>query len=165
MRQPIRKGSKYTFRETDYYLTPDRYNELQKRLDYFVKIKRPREAAEVQRLALMGDFSENAGYQLAKGRLRGLNQRIIDLENLLNRAQIIAPQNNTQVDIGHRVTITNGQQEKSFLILGATETDPSAGVISYQSRLGAALLGKKVGDDFIWSQPKGDQTWKIKSIE
>ncbi|MGI5827275.1 MAG: GreA/GreB family elongation factor [Patescibacteria group bacterium] len=165
MRQPIRKGSKYTFRETDYYLTSERYDELKKRLDYFVKIKRPREAAEVQRLALMGDFSENAGYQLAKSRLRGLNQRIIDLENLLNRAQIIAPQSNNEVDIGHRVTITNGEQEKVFLILGATETNPGAGVISYQSRLGAALLGKKVGADFIWSRPKGEQIWKIKSID
>ncbi len=164
MRQPIRKGGKYTFKEMDYHLTPTRYQELKKRLDYFVKVKRPKEAAEVQRLALMGDFSENAGYQLAKGRLRGLNQRIIDLEKLLSRVQIIAPKNNTQVDIGHRVTITNGVEEKSFLILGATETDPTAGVISHQSPLGISLLGKKIGDKIIWSRPRGDSTWEIKNI-
>lgn len=164
MRLPIRKGGKYTFRETDYHLTPARYQELKQRLDYFVKVKRPKEAAEVQRLALMGDFSENAGYQLAKGRLRGLNQRIIDLEKLLSRAQIISPQNSTQVDIGHRVTITNGLEERSFLILGASETNPSSGVISHQSPLGANLLGKKVGDKIIWSRSKKDSDWEIKDI-
>ncbi len=164
MRQPIRKASKYTFKDTDYHLTPVRFAELKKRLDYWVNVKRPQEAAEVARLALMGDFSENVGYQLAKGRLRGLNQRILDLENLIKKAEIIAPKSDDYVDIGHQVTLSRQGQERVFTILGSNESDPTRGIISHRSPLGAALLGKKVGALVIWDRPRGQESWQIIAI-
>lgn len=164
MRQPIRKASKYTFKDTDYHLTAARFQELKKRLDYWVNVKRPQEAAEVARLALMGDFSENAGYQLAKGRLRGLNQRILDLENLLNKAEIIEPQSFSQVDLGHTVTLSNGLKERTFTILGSSESNPTQGIISHRSPLGAAILGKQVGDEIEWVRPQGAEKWRIIAI-
>ena len=83
MRVPIRKGDPRLDKKIDPAMTEVKYHELQKKLDFWKRVKRPEEAEEVKRLALMGDFSENVGYQVAKGRLRGLNQRILDLENLL----------------------------------------------------------------------------------
>ena len=123
--------------------------ELKNKLEK-MKVSHPALAHEVKRLAEMGDFSENAGYQYAKGRLRGLNQRILELETHLKTALIFKPnQNCCQVSLGHRVKVLTSGQEKSYLILGSSETDPSKGQISYLSPIGAALMGKKVGETAI----------------
>lgn len=145
MRLPIRKADKYTYLKKDPVITREKFEELKNKLDFLVRVKRPQEAEEVKRLALMGDFSENAGYQLAKGRLRGINQRILEIEDLLKKAQIINPSNQKElIEIGHQVkVIIDGQEEKTYQILGSEETNPGLGVISYTSPLGAALIGKK----------------------
>jgi len=147
MRVPIRKGSPYARIKPDPNLTWEKFEQLKNQLEKLTKVSRPREAEEVKRLALMGDFSENAGYQLAKGRLRGINQRIIDLENIIKQAEIISfGNNNGQVDLGSLVTVEMNQQTKSYRILGSAETNPSAGIISHNSPLGAALMHRRVGD-------------------
>jgi transcription elongation factor GreA len=156
MRVPIRKSDKYSDIPIDPFITPAKAKELEKKLDRLKTVSRPRESAEVQRLALMGDFSENVGYQLAKGRLRGINQRILDIENQLKLSSIIAPVGKGEVvELGRTVTIKRQGREKAYLILGSLETDPTAGIISYQSPLGSALLGHQVGDNISW--PVGDK--------
>lgn len=147
MRVPIRKSEKYTTLKTDPHITQAKFNELKIKLDRLVNINRPKEAEEVKRLALMGDFSENAAYQIAKGRLRGINQRILDISNLLGSSEIIqADENNEYVQIGNFITLLRDNKEKVYQILGSEETNPGAGIISHSSPLGSALMGKKVGD-------------------
>ena len=147
MRVPIRKGTGPIAPSQDPKMTINRYKELKEKLNYWLKIKRPKEAEEVKRLALMGDFSENVGYQVAKGRLRGLNQRIIELEKLLNRAEIIEKKsNNNYIEVGNTVHLKHQSIERKYQILGSSESDPVNGIISHVSPLGTKLLGKKVGD-------------------
>ena len=147
MRVPIRKSEKYTNLKTDPYITQAKFDELKKKVERLITVSRPREAEEVKRLALMGDFSENVGYQIAKGRLRGINQRIIDIENLLKSAEIIqADKDSDTVEIGHVVTLERDGKEKTYQILGSEETNPTTGVISRNSPLGSALLGKRIGE-------------------
>ncbi|MHB8903906.1 MAG: GreA/GreB family elongation factor [Patescibacteria group bacterium] len=88
MQTPYRKYDKIPRQKSDPHITEDKFEELKNKLAKLKNIQRPREAEEVKRLAAMGDFSENAGYQLAKSRLRGINQRILDIEDLLSRAEI-----------------------------------------------------------------------------
>ncbi|MEK7102175.1 MAG: GreA/GreB family elongation factor [Patescibacteria group bacterium] len=112
-----------------------------------LKAVRPEAAAEVSRLAQLGDFSENAEYQAAKGRLRGINSGITSLENQLNHAVIITPQKQTDtVQIGHTVTVAAGDTQKIYQLLGSAETNPGRGIISHNSPIGAALVGCRVGD-------------------
>jgi transcription elongation factor GreA len=145
MRQPIRKADKYLRGKPDPKMTQAKFDELTADLARMKKV-RPPLAAEVKRLAAMGDFSENAAYQIAKGRLRGLNQVMLDVEDQLAHAEIIQlNQNKNIVGLGNLVTVETGGKTKTFQILGSTETDPSAGIISSSSPLGAALLGKKIG--------------------
>ena len=146
MRLPIRKGGKYTFIKPDPYLTSAKAEELKKRLERLEKVAQPRAIKEVSRLAEMGDFSENAAYQMAKGKLRGINQEIIELREYLNQAIIIKPSQSGRVELSSRVEVDMDGQTKSFLILGSEETNPSEGIISHHSPLGAALLGRQVGD-------------------
>jgi transcription elongation factor GreA len=146
MRVPIRKPGKYTHAKPDPNITEEKYREMKALLEK-LKIRQPFLIAEVKRLALDGDFSENAAYQIAKGKLRGLNQRMLEIEDHLKRAIIIKPPlNKDYVRLGHRVTVEASGKTKEFLILGSSETNPESGVISNNSPLGNALIGRKPGE-------------------
>jgi len=165
MRVPIRKGDSQTYIKTDPRMTKEKYQELKSKLERMKK-SHPPLAEEVKHLASMGDFSENAGYQLAKGRLRGLNQRISDTENLLTRAEIITNnKNKDRVEMGHKVTVEVNGKTKIYKILGSTETDPIRGIISYQSPLGIALIGKRAGETVAIKLVEKEVTYKIIKID
>lgn len=146
MRVPIRKAGQYTNLKLDPCITQEKFNELTDKLTK-LKLSRPYASEEVKRLALMGDFSENAAYQIAKGRLRGINQKILEIEKHLKSAILIKKEKNIgKVQLGSHVTIENSGQLKTYLILGSSETNPSQGIISHNSPIGSALLNKKLGD-------------------
>jgi transcription elongation factor GreA len=69
------------------------------------------------------------------------------------------------VQIGHTVTISINDMEQTFKILGSTETNPGAGIISYQSPLGAALMGHNVGDTVLMKIADREIKSKIVKIE
>jgi len=147
MRVPIRKAGKYTFIKPDPHLTAEKFQQLSNQLQRLSQIVQPRAIVEVQRLAEMGDFSENAAYQMAKGRLRGLNQKIIELQEHLQEAIIInQPTSSTVVCLGSRVIVEINGRRQIYHILGSAETNPTTGVISHNSPIGAALLGGSVGE-------------------
>lgn len=165
MRAPIRKGHARLNEKPDPYLTSAKHRELVAKLER-LKTSRPGLAKEVKRLAEMGDFSENAGYQLAKGKLRGLNQRILDLESHLKTAVIIEPTLSADyVQIGSLVTILRDGKEKSYSILGSTETDPRRQVISYLSPLGAALMGHREGEEITLEIGEREVKYVILRVE
>ena len=165
MQVPHRKAGKFTHLTPDPLITQAKFEELSRRLEG-LKTARPRAAAEVARLAELGDFSENVEYQLAKGKLRGINQGITDLEKQLINARIFSPKENTDtVQLGHTVTVESDGIQKTFQILGSTEIKPGQGIISHNSPLGAALIGKGVGDTAEIQLPnKILKTYTIMSI-
>jgi|WetSurMetagenome_2_1015567.scaffolds.fasta_scaffold00517_1 transcription elongation factor GreA len=165
MRVPIRKADKYLRGKPDPRMTKAKFDELTADLVRMKKI-RPPLAAEVKRLAAMGDFSENAAYQIAKGRLRGLNQAMIDIEDQLAHAEIIEPNKNCEtIGLGNSVAVETAGKKKTFLILGSTETDPAAGIISRSSPLGSALLGRRVGETVAIKLKDKIVEYKIIKIE
>jgi transcription elongation factor GreA len=146
MRLPFRKPGKYSQTVQDLLMTEDKFNKLQNKLERLKKA-RPKAAEEVATLAQMGDFSENVEYQLAKGRLRGINSNILILESQINNAKIIQHQKQNKIaQIGHTVTIENEKGSMTFQILGSSETNPQKGIISHQSPIGSAIIGQKAGD-------------------
>ena len=147
MRTPIRKPGKYTGQKPDPHLTACKYKKLEEKLKRLREVSQPPAIKEVKRLALDGDFSENAAYSMAKGRLRGINQRITDIEDHLRRAVIInADASNDKIALGSRIVVEVNEKEKTITILGSSETDPSRGIISHASPIGAALIGHRMGD-------------------
>ncbi|MCH7493046.1 GreA/GreB family elongation factor [Patescibacteria group bacterium] len=166
MRVPIRKPGKYTNRKPDRHITIRKSKEFKEELEKLQNKNLPQAISEVKRLAEMGDFSENAAYQMAKGRLRGINQRILDLEEAVKHAIVITSGGHTdRVRLGHRVTIEMAGQKKNYLLLGSTETNPEKGIISHTSPIGSALIGKKVGDAFTIKLAKKEIECKILKIE
>ncbi|MBU0670637.1 MAG: GreA/GreB family elongation factor [Patescibacteria group bacterium] len=147
MQLPNRKPGKYTFTTFDPNITQKKYDQLKDKLERLLKDIRPGVIDEVKRYGENGDFSENAEYQDAKGRLRGINKSIDQIKGRLEKAVIIQPPSDTsEVKLGHEVTLDMNGNEKKFKILGPSETNPEAGIISSKSPLGEALMGKKVGD-------------------
>lgn len=165
MRVPIRKAGNRSLSRPDNYLTAKKIVEINNNL---AKLKKflPQSVAEVKRLGEMGDFSENAAYGLAKARLRGLNQRILELENQLKHAQVISLSNSsTIVQLGSQVTVEIGGKQTVWRILGSVEANPGAGVISHLSPLGKALIGHKAGDEIIYRSALKQVRGKVICIE
>lgn len=148
MRIPKRKPPTVTTALNDPNITKKKFDELTQELINLKKYKQPKAQEEVERLALMGDFSENAAYQIAKGKLRGINGRIFELETYLKKINIInTEEQNDIVCIGSTVSLkVNNEKIITYTILGSSETDPAHGIISHNSALGSALLGKKLNE-------------------
>lgn len=162
MRVPLRKPGKYSDQTRDPHITQAKFDELKVQLERMLKA-RPAQTVEVKHLAEMGDFSENAAYQIAKGRLRGLNQRIMETEDHLKHAQIITSKKSGSIQLGSTVTIEQGGKRQTFTILGPTETNPAKGIISHKSPLGEALMGKRVGDTVHFKS--GDKTVELTVVQ
>lgn len=164
MRTPNRKPGKYSLIPTDPLVTEEKLLELKKKL---AKLKKdhPFAASEVSRLAELGDFSENTEYQMAKGRLRGILFGMIKLEKEINNARIIPQTHGTStVELGHHVTVAVDGKEKTYHILGSTETSPGNNVISHLSPLGSALMGQRVGETVTVKLAARDVTYQIIKI-
>lgn len=155
MRVPIRKSDKIPGEKIDTKITLEKYQNLQKTLKKLKEENRPVESEEVKILSTTGDYSENAGYQAAKAKLRRTNNKISKIEYILARADIIETnKERNEIEIGSSVELEVEDTVKKYQILGSSETNPSQGKISYSSPLGAALLNKKVGDSIVLKNKK-----------
>lgn len=149
MRVPFRRSENYQRPTLDPNITEEKFKQLKNKLEFLKKDLRLRLMKEVATLAEMGDLSENAAYQIAKGKLRGINQSILEIEHQIKKAVIIQPSiNSSKVEIGNKVTVKINGVEKTYTILGSSEVDPLNNIISHNSPLGVALLGKQIGDHF-----------------
>lgn len=164
MQLPYRKPGKFSQTPLDPFITEAKFNELNDKLARLKK-SRPHAAHEVARLAELGDFSENVEYQLAKRKLRGINDRILILENQLKHAEVITVNTHTsRVQLGNTVTLDAKGKQKIYQILGSTESSPEKGIISYQSPIGSLLMGKKIGETITVGSGTRQTTYTITRI-
>ncbi|MBI3115213.1 MAG: transcription elongation factor GreA [Candidatus Kerfeldbacteria bacterium] len=146
-------------------LTPEGYERARNELDLLKNVKRKEIAARIQDAKELGDLSENAEYAEAKNEQSFIEGRIIELENLLKTATVIeTPSDSSVVHIGSQVTVKQGTSQRTFIIVGSNEADPTNGKISNESPLGKAFIGKKAGADVTVATPAGETTFSIVSI-
>jgi transcription elongation GreA/GreB family factor len=147
------------------YLTEAGYAKLKKRLE---RIKRslPGLIAETAQAAADGDRSDNAAYQSSKAALRRAHWQVLEIEDELKRASIITagPDPRGGIKLGSIVTLAVNDTERTFEIVGPRETDPAAGRISQESPLGAALIGKRTGEDIVMSTRQGIVSYHIITV-
>lgn len=165
MRTPYRKPGKYSLIPSDPHMSEEKLVMLHEKLAA-LKRNHPHAASEVSRLAELGDFSENTEYQMAKAKLRGILFGISKIEQEIKNAVLIPrATDNDSVELGHHVTILVEGVEKTYTILGSSETNPSKNVISHLSPIGSALMGKRVGDSVTIHLANRDSTYQIIAIE
>jgi len=150
MRLPTRKSQKLKLPQDEgpLYLTKAGIEKLERRLKRIETTELPQAIEDVRRTGEFGDFSENAEYQEAKGRMRRLHNSVLVIKDKLKRAVLIEKEDgSTEIQIGSTVVLekTDGQQ-KTFEIVGPSETDPTRGRVSYKSPLGARLMNRNVGE-------------------
>jgi len=147
------------------YLTSKKLKEIKAELEELKK-KRNEISERIHEAQDMGDLAENAEYTEAK-EVQAFNEgRIQELEQLIKNAIIISRKGNCEsVEIGCEITVQNKSGEKTFIIVGSQEADPTQGKISNESPLGRAFLGKSKGDEVLVQTPGGKIHYKILQIK
>lgn len=131
-----------------------------------LKASLPEQITTTKAAADLGDRSENAEYQISKGKLRGTYRQILVIEDQLKRAAIIQAKSKMEkVELGSTVILESNGKKFTFQILGSFETNPGKGVISNQSPLGKALLGHKRGDEVGITTEAGEKKYLILEIK
>ena len=132
-----------------------------------LKAERPLIVDAIEEARAHGDLSENAEYHAAKERQGQVEATIADLEDKLSRAQIIDPTtlSGDKVVFGATVTLLDEDDKPvKYQIVGQAEADAKVGMISYNSPLGRALIGRQVGEEVEVSVPSGDKFYLVDKI-
>ena len=133
-----------------------------------LRVERPQIVDAIEEARAHGDLSENAEYHSAKERQGQVEATIGDLEDRASRAQIIDPTtlSGDRIVFGATVTLLDDSDKPiRYQIVGQTEADAKVGRISYNSPLGRALIGRKVGEEIEVTVPSGDRFYVVKKIE
>jgi transcription elongation factor GreA len=151
-------------------LSQEKFEELTKELDELRTARRREIAEQLEYARSLGDLSENAEYQEAREMQAAVEERIGKLESILKNAKIVEGSKSDTVGMGSVVTVQGAgkgmsEEKRTYTIVGAEETNMFEGKISYHSPLGAALMGKKKGDEFSFHTPRGTQRYKILKVE
>lgn len=120
-------------------------------LDQIAKVELPANRKAIEEARAMGDLRENFEYKSARQRHEVLSAMAHQLARDLGRARPLdlSEVDTSTVRVGTRVTLDGAAGERILTLLGPWESDPEGGVISYESELGASLLGKTVGDEVV----------------
>lgn len=148
------------------YLTVEGKKQLEEKLDYYKTVKRPEVIKKIGLAREFGDLSENAEYDAAKEEQARVEAEINEMETKIRNCVIIKKVDTSQVNIGCFVELLNktmGQTVK-YKIVGSTESNPLQGLISNESPVGSALLGKKVGEEVHVETPAGVLIFEVKKI-
>jgi transcription elongation factor GreB len=149
------------------YMTPDGAKRLADELRRLVERERPKVVQEVSDAAAQGDRSENAEYIYGKKRLREIDRRIQFLTKRLDAAVVVKSEH-VRTDIvffGATVEVVDEDGRRArYTLVGADETDPANGKLSYKSPIGRALLKKRVGDVVTVLRPAGEIELEIVAI-
>lgn len=129
--------------------------------------RRPNIVAKIKAARELGDLSENFEYHAAKNEQGMMEARVKELEAIMRNAVLIEGQTSKDVvAMGSTVRFSeDGGDEETYRIVGPAEADPKAGRVSFESALGKALMGRRVGDDVEIKAAQGAYSVRITAIE
>ena len=157
--------------EDQVLITKEGLAKLKVELTHFKNAKRKEVAGRLKEAISYGDLSENSEYEEAKNEQAFVEGRIIELEKMIDNAQIITESKKSTentVQIGTTVTvqnITDNDDPETYTIVGSTEADPTEHKISNESPIGSAILGKAKNDVIKVKAPAGIFEYKILKIK
>ena len=152
----------------DFPITPQGLQRVTQELEYLKTKKRAQMAQEIDEARSHGDLKENAEYHAAKEKQSHMESRIAELSDIVGRAKVIDPATlaHKRVSFGSTVVLSDLDldEEVTYTIIGAIESDAGRGYISLQSPLAKQLLGKEEGDEIEAVLPSGNKTYEIEQI-
>ena len=150
------------------YHSKQRYDEIAAELDHLIHVVYPEIREQVAETSAQGDRSENAGYREARRRQAKTISRIRFLQKILEHSRVIDPGAlpKDRVCLLSKVEFTDLSTDTrmKFEIVSPHEMNLEAGKISLKSPIGAALMGRKVGETVEAQVPSGTLLLRIENI-
>ncbi len=143
---------------------------IKKELDDLKKIKRPKVVQAIAEARGHGDLKENAEYHAAKEEQAKIEGRVIEINDLIARANVIDVtklEKKDKVIFGSTVSVIDleSEEKKTYKIVGKDEADLSKNYIFFKSPIGKALIGKSKKDLVTVTTPSGEKNFEIIDIK
>lgn len=149
------------------YLTPQGKQRFTAELRELQTVRRHEVEEQIRRAKEFSDTVDNAEYEEAKQEQAFVEGRILELERLLATAKLIE-EPTTKMDfvrMGAHIRVVDPEgDEETYYLVGSSEADPRKGLISNESPIGRALIGKRIGDEVTVVAPAGAFMLKILDI-
>jgi transcription elongation factor GreA len=152
----------------DVILTAEGLANLTAELEHLSNERRREVAGRIKEAREFGDISENAEYDDAKNEQAMLEARIAQLEDKLRSATVIDASDlgTDLVRVGSVVHVKDeGGKATRYTIVGSAESNPAQFRLSNESPVGKALLGRKRGEEVVFTTPSGERKLKITKID
>ena len=148
------------------YLTNEGFLEIEEELNNLREVKRPAIIKALKDARALGDLSENADYDAARNEQTQIEGRIVELEKILEIAELIEKKDTDSVGLGTTVKIKYLEDDdvEEYRIVGSKEADPSEDKISNESPLAKAIMGAKAGEVRSVESPNGKYDVEILEI-
>ncbi|MFT7823263.1 MAG: transcription elongation factor GreA [Sulfurimonas sp.] len=144
------------------------FKKLSHELEHLKNVERAAIAKVIDEARELGDLKENAEYHAAKEKQGLMEARITELQDVVGRAQVVDPSKlqHARVSFGSTVVLTDHDtdEEVKYTVIGAYESNPAKMLISIQSPLARALIGKEEGEEIKVSLPNGDKSYDIEEV-
>ena len=129
-----------------------------------LKAERPGIAERIATARSFGDLSENEEYSAARNEQKTVENRILEIEDILKNAKIVRAKSGGKIGLGSTVRVNVAGKEREYTMVGPVEANPLEGKISYESPIGKALMGKREGEVAELITPKGKTEFQIVAI-
>lgn len=154
--------------ESKYKMSRERYEELQKELEYMQTVREKEVSEQIKEARSYGDLSENSEYDEAKEEQGKLYSKIAEYKNLLENAEIVekSARGEGVIGIGSKVRVMDLEfsEEDEYQIVGSQEANPMAKRISDDSPFGRGLIGHRIGETVIVEAPAGNLKFEILDV-
>lgn len=147
-------------------LTPQGLRDLENELEELKTVKRKELAARIKTAISYGDLKENSEYHSAKEEQGFMETRVLTIERMLKKARVVTNIDNSKVQVGSTVVLNDVEfaEKIEYKIVGSSEANVNENKISYESPLGASLMGRSVGDTILVNAPVGVITYELLEI-
>jgi transcription elongation factor GreA len=149
-------------------ITPSGLRKLKEELKHLQSVERPKISKEIEVARAHGDLRENAEYHAAKDKQGHIEGRILDLNDLIARAEVIdtSTLSGDKVVFGATVVLVDPDTDKevTYRIVGEPEADLKKRWISVTSPVARALIGKSVGDVAMVQSPGGAREYEVLEV-
>ena len=151
-------------------ITVNGLKNLKSELENLKNVQRPKVVEAIAEARSHGDLKENAEYHAAKEQQAVIESRVIAINDLIARANVIDVtkiENNGKVIFGSTVHVKDleSNQKIAYRLVGQDEADIKKNLIFFKSPIGKALVGKNKNEMVTVSTPSGERNFEIVDVE